>query len=193
MVIFIQLLFAAIFFVYFQAHPYKEHTIVNGTFDGTVQIWDYNQQKVIKVFSWREMFKCQEYQPHSRSVTSVRFNPAGNLVISGGKDCKVELWDLINICQISTYSKNLKEITGIDISSCGNLVAIASRSVLFLFNSHNAQNCHSLIDTRTNKIEMYFRGVINMQSNFLRVHFLGDNILYSGSENGDMYIFKQIL
>lgn len=35
---------------------------------------------------------------------------------------------------------------------------------------------------------MYFRGVINMQSNFLRVHFLGDNILYSGSENGDMYL-----
>ena len=63
------------------------------------------------------------------SVSSVLFNPAGNLVISGGKDCKVEMWDLLNLCQVSSFSSNLKEITGLDISSCGNLVAIASRSV----------------------------------------------------------------
>ena len=36
-------------------------------------------------------------------------------------------------------------------------------------------------------VEMHFRGVMNIRSNFLRVHFLGDNVLYSGSENGDMY------
>ena len=40
------------------------------------------------------------------------------------------------------------------------------------------------MDTRTNSIELTFRGVMNTRSNFLRLHFLGDNILYSGSENG---------
>lgn len=40
------------------------------------------------------------------------------------------------------------------------------------------------MDTRTNSIELTFRSVMNTRSNFLRIHFLGDNILYSGSENG---------
>ena len=37
---------------------------------------------------------------------------------------------------------------------------------------------------------------MNIRSNFLRIHFLGDNIIYSGSENGDMqrlyYLYNQM-
>lgn len=50
-------------------------------------------------------------------------------MFSGGKDRRIEIWDLISCCQVSSFSKNLKEITGLDISLCGNLIAVASRSV----------------------------------------------------------------
>lgn len=95
----------------------------------------------------------------------------------------VQTWDLVSRCPVATLKGNMKEITGLECSACGSMLAIANRSVV-RGESDDVQNCHYLVDTRTNSIELTFRGVMNTRSNFLRLHFLGDNILYSGSENG---------
>lgn len=74
-------------------------------------------------------FYLQQYSPHSSSVSAITVNPAGNLVISGGKDHRLAVWDLVNLCEVTIVEDNLKEITGLACSSCGNLVAVADRSV----------------------------------------------------------------
>ena len=74
----------------------------------------------------------QEYKPHTNSVTSILFNPAGNMIVSGSKDRSLEIWDFVNLCQLSSYRNNMKEITGLDGNSSGNLIAIATRSVISL-------------------------------------------------------------
>lgn len=50
-------------------------------------------------------------------------------MISGGKDHRLAVWDLVNLCEVTIVEDNLKEITGLACSSCGNLVAVADRSV----------------------------------------------------------------
>ena len=67
---------------------------------------------------------------------------------------------------------------GIDLGTTSIIIATEEQGVVF------RQPTIGAVDTRTNSIELTFRGVMNTRSNFLRLHFLGDNILYSGSENG---------
>ncbi|KAK8809013.1 hypothetical protein WA171_001141 [Blastocystis sp. BT1] len=149
------------------AHPVVPQFILSGGFNGTVELWNSETSRILK-----------QYSPHSSSVSALTVNPAGNLAISGGKDQRIAVWDLVNLCEVTVVEDGLKEITGLACSSCGNLVAVADRS-----------NCHHLVDLRTNCVEMAFRGVMNTRSNFLRIHFLNDVFIYSGNEMGSVCIW----
>lgn len=67
--------------------------------------------------------------PHASSVTATAFNPAGNLLFSGGKDCRIATWDVVSVCELAVLDRNLKEITGLESGESGNLLAVANRSV----------------------------------------------------------------
>ena len=98
------------------------HIALSGGLDGSVKIWDLSHQTVLKHF-----------EPHTSSVCALAVNPAGNLLYSGGKDCVLQTWDLISVCQVATLEKRLKEITGLEVSSNETLLAIANRSVSIHF------------------------------------------------------------
>lgn len=167
------------------AHPVVPQFILSGGFNGTVELWNSETSRILKV-RMAIGSHVQQYSPHSSSVSALTVNPAGNLAISGGKDQRIAVWDLVNLCEVTVVEDGLKEITGLACSSCGNLVAVADRSVV-LKSSIDRQNCHHLVDLRTNCVEMAFRGVMNTRSNFLRIHFLNDVFIYSGNEMGSVY------
>ena len=111
------------------AHPVVPQFILSGGFNGTVELWNSETSRILKVETRKE-FDLQQYSPHSSSVSALTVNPAGNLAISGGKDQRIAVWDLVNLCEVTVVEDGLKEITGLACSSCGNLVAVADRSVI---------------------------------------------------------------
>ena len=63
------------------------------------------------------------------AVTAVTVNPAGTLSMAGSRDGHVSVWDLESACEVARLSRGLRGVTGLECSGCGNLMAIADRSV----------------------------------------------------------------
>ena len=57
----------------------------------------------------------------------------------------VQTWDLVSRCPVATLKGNMKEITGLECSACGSMLAIANRSVVH-GESDDVQNCHYLVE-----------------------------------------------
>ena len=59
------------------------HTLVSGSNDNTVRLWDVNTAKSIATL-----------MKHTGQVTSVAYSPNGRTLTSGSTDGTVHLWDI---------------------------------------------------------------------------------------------------
>ena len=74
----------------------NENVCVTGSGDGTIQVWDINQN--------RGPLKC--FSEHSKEVYSVDWSQTrdNHQVVSGSWDKSIKLWDINNNTSIATYS-----------------------------------------------------------------------------------------
>lgn len=146
---------------------FSSNYLLSGGYDKIVRLWDTKSGTCVR-----------EFFGHLSSVTALGVSPSGNIVFSGGRDNQFKSWDLMSGGRLSTVDRNLSEVTGMDVSSDGMSAIVACKD-----------NCHHLVDIRSNKVESNFRGLQNIRINFLQVRFLEQYYIYSGSEEGNVYFW----
>jgi len=52
--------------------------------------WDHRT----RIFSWKDSKELAILKYHSEGINAIQFSPRGNLLVTGGKDCKVALWNV---------------------------------------------------------------------------------------------------
>jgi WD40 repeat protein len=85
-------------------HRAQNH-VATGGYDKIVRLFDVESGSVLKTFTG-----------HSLSISSVMFNPLGNLIVSGSKDSNVRFWDSVSGLCIRTLNAQLGEVTSVDMN-----------------------------------------------------------------------------
>jgi len=114
----------------------KGNTIVSGSYDGTIKIWDNTTDDV-----------CDKLLGiNSYSVQSVAISADGALAASGSRDYMVKLWDTRAHACITTLPKNHSPINAIVISHDKNTLVYASNQTIKIWNiatsTHITDMCH---------------------------------------------------
>ena len=91
----------------------KPH-LVSGSDDGLVKIWDYQTRQCLFTF---------DQEGHSESVSSVIFHPEIPIIISGGEDDEILLWNSQTYKQVNKLGYGLKRIWSISATGDSNSVA----------------------------------------------------------------------
>jgi uncharacterized caspase-like protein len=86
-------------------------TVVSGSKDKTLRLWDVASGREIKTISG-----------HTDVVTSVAFSPDGKTVISGSHDNTLRLWDVASGREIKTFSGHTSYVTSVAFSPDGKTV-----------------------------------------------------------------------
>uniref|UniRef100_A0A0N5ART3 RING-type domain-containing protein n=1 Tax=Syphacia muris TaxID=451379 RepID=A0A0N5ART3_9BILA len=78
-------------------NPYTKNLLANSDYDGTVQVWDTYNSKVVR-----------KYQEHEKRCWTVQFNSIDPLLMaSGSDDAKVRLWSLSSDRSVATINANV--------------------------------------------------------------------------------------
>jgi len=86
--------------------------IVTAPSDGTAQIWDVADGRLIQTLK----------APEESGVVFAAFRPDGNSVVTASKDGAVRIWDLRSATQIGPTLTDGAEITSADVSRDGTLI-----------------------------------------------------------------------
>jgi len=87
--------------------------MVTATEDGSIQIWDFNNFRIIK-----------RHKAHYSKINSVAMGPIGHLVVSGGSDGLLILWNTFT-GRLTALQKESSEIRAVALSPDGKLLLSA--------------------------------------------------------------------
>jgi WD40 repeat protein len=144
-------------------HPGMAH-VATGGFDASVRLFDLRTCRLLKTFA-----------EHDASVTSVAFNPHGNLIVSASKDCTLKFWDVLGgVCVRTLTLPGLSEITSVQMHSSGSMLLSSFKN-----------NSNRVWDVRTGKLlPQLFKGHHNSSRNFVRSCFgPSQTLVVGGSED----------
>ena len=92
------------------------NTIVSGSHEGTLKLWDVKSGREIRSFSG-----------HSFDVWFVAFSPDGKTIVSGSGDDTLKLWDVISGREIRSFSGHSNNISSVAFSPDGKTIISGSR------------------------------------------------------------------
>jgi len=81
------------------------NTLVSGSADNTIKLWDVSTGREIRILSG-----------HSNNVYSVAFSSDGKTVISGSWDDTIKLWDVTTGLEIRTFSGHSAQVSSVAFS-----------------------------------------------------------------------------
>lgn len=148
-------------------HPGNLHMASAG-YDKIVRFYDIQRETVLKTFSG-----------HSLSISSCIFNPYGNLIITGSKDSTIKFWDISSGLCVKTISSHLGEVTSVEMNYQGSQLLSSSKD-----------NSCRLWDIRMIRPIRRFKGHQNTSKNFIKAGFASPSMIFSGSEDGMVYIWN---
>ncbi|RKZ88364.1 MAG: hypothetical protein DRR19_12605, partial [Candidatus Parabeggiatoa sp. nov. 1] len=90
-------------------------TVVSGSYDKTVKLWEVNTGRLLKTF-----------HGHSSSVTSVAYAPDGQTVLSGSDDKTVKLWSVRTGLLLKTFAGHTRSVTSVAYAPDGQTVVSGS-------------------------------------------------------------------
>ena len=88
--------------------------LVSGSDDGLVKIWDYQTRQCLFTF---------DQGGHTESVSSVIFHPEIPIIITGGEDDVIHLWNSQTYKEVNQLNYGLKRIWSINAAPETNAVA----------------------------------------------------------------------
>jgi len=121
--------------------PTDEYTLVSGSADGTVRLWDIRKPgPCVMMFNQHMHSKAKKdtkkrynyfenansiQKAHDGAVTSVVFTVTGNQLLSTGRDNRLRLWDIF------TGTNQLVNYAGTkNVSKVGNMMAVSTNDKL---------------------------------------------------------------
>ncbi|MEH1922597.1 serine/threonine-protein kinase [Nostoc sp.] len=91
------------------------YTLVSGSDDKNIKLWDLNTQKVIASLSG-----------HSQAVKSVAFSPDGQILATASDDKTIKLWQFETLKEISTLLGHSHAVKSVAFSPDGQILASGS-------------------------------------------------------------------
>ena len=86
-------------------------TIISGSEDNTVQVWDAQTGAALRTL-----------EEHEGSVTSVAISPDGKTIISGSEDNTVRVWDAPTGAALHTLTGHERSVTSVAVSADGKMI-----------------------------------------------------------------------
>jgi WD40 repeat protein len=90
-------------------------TVLSGSDDGTLRLWDIDTGREIRTF-----------EGHVSWVESVAFSPDGKTVLSGSRDNTLKLWDVDTGREIQTFEGHRNYVRSVAFSPDGKTVLSGS-------------------------------------------------------------------
>ena len=115
-------------------------TIVSGSYDNTIRLWDTKGNPI-----------GQPFTGHKADVISVAFSPDGNKIVSGSADDTIRLWDISSNPIGQPFTGHKADVRSVAFSSDGNKIV-----------SGSADNTIRLWDTKGKRIGQPFKGHENV-------------------------------
>jgi WD40 repeat protein len=106
--------------VYSAAYSADGRSIVSGSVDQTLIVWDATTGEIVRRFG-------ETGERHTDFVTAVAFSPDGSEIVSGSVDRTVRLWDVASGQPIRVDTGYGDTITGLRFSADGGQVYVVSR------------------------------------------------------------------
>ncbi|MEH1951304.1 MAG: serine/threonine-protein kinase [Nostoc sp.] len=91
------------------------HTLVSGSDDKNIKLWDLNTQRVLASLSG-----------HSQAVKSVTFSPDGQILATASDDKTIKLWQVETLKEISTLLGHSHAVKSVAFSPDGQILASGS-------------------------------------------------------------------
>lgn len=91
-------------------------TIVSGSSDNTIKIWDVKERKCLHTLVG-----------HTSDITSVAISPNSKFIVSGSRDDTIKIWDIENGKCLHTLTGHAGTVTSVTISPDGKTIISGSR------------------------------------------------------------------
>ena len=113
-----------------------EKTIVSGSHDRTVRLWDVATQTEIG-----------RLQGHTTAVNSVAFSPSGRTIVSGDQHGSVRLWDVVTLTGNGRLQGHTTAVNSVAFSPSGKTVASGSDDgTVLLWNITSVDHSNTWVD-----------------------------------------------
>ncbi|MGK7957225.1 MAG: caspase family protein [Crocosphaera sp.] len=111
-------------------------TIVSGSADGTIKLWDWDDDN-------KKTKALHTFKGHEKTVRSVAFSKDGKYIVSGSADGTIKLWDAKNpgTEALYTFTDHKQTITSVAFSKDGKYIVSGSdNGTINLWDAENWEN-----------------------------------------------------
>lgn len=157
------------------------HTLASGSIDGRIKLWNAASGRELRSLA-NVIETKRPGELHPPNVNSIAFSPDGKLLVSGGIEHTIKLWDVNTGAVVQDMKDTSYEVNTVAFSRDGQTVLSASDSAITVWDVHNGMALRRLPATagRIDVIAVSPDGLSLAQANYRGTITLRD--LKSGAE-----------
>eukprot|EP00753_Platysulcus_tardus_P013429 PLAT3678.5.p1 GENE.PLAT3678.5~~PLAT3678.5.p1 ORF type:complete len:1389 (+),score=780.41 PLAT3678.5:138-4304(+) len=102
----------------FMRHHLHEKQLVMGIHAGSIRVMDYDTGETLAII--------EDDAQHEGAISALSLSPAGTHVVTGGKDGRVLLWNLIDAAVEAELAPHSAEVTSVQVHGAGHFIVSVS-------------------------------------------------------------------